>query len=84
MANKTMDNATEEKIYDLNEIREKTKIDIMLPLPTNSDQAIDNYEFVTVNGKTTQIKCGEPVSVNWIVFEALMHTGKFDPKQIVI
>ena len=70
--------------YDLNEIRNKTKITIMLPLPQNSEQEIDMFEFPTLNGKTYQIKCGEPVDVPWPIFEVLMHTGKYDPKQIVI
>ena len=69
---------------DLNEYRWNSKITIMLPLPQNTSETIDNYEFPTVNGKTYQIKCGEPVDVPWPVFEVLMETGRYDPKQIVI
>lgn len=81
MANTNVD--TEPKTYDINEIRNKTKIDIILPFNTQSDDSIDQFEFVNVNGKRTQIKCGERVSVSWPVFEAIANSGRYNIQQIL-
>lgn len=82
MANSNID--TEPKTYDINEIRNKTRIDIFLPLNTYSDDRIDQFEYVNVNGRRTQIKCGETVSVPWPVFEAIANSGRYNIKQILV
>lgn len=65
----------------LDECRKNAKINIMLPV-SHGDE--DLYEFVTVNGATTQIKRGEKVAVNWLVYEELTNpkTGKY-PRNIL-
>lgn len=67
----------------IDEIRKNSKINIILPMQDRSDDEIDDYEFVTVNGKTTQIKRGEAVAVNITVYEALINSGKFDKSILV-
>lgn len=70
--------------YTLDEVRRKlAKIDIMLPDDRLSDDKLDQFEPVIVNGETTMIKKGELVTVNWIVFEALINSGKYQPKDIL-
>lgn len=72
------------KIRSIDEIRSKSKIDILLPLPMSSDEG-DLYEFVTVNGVTTQLKRGVPLTVNWKIFEVLTNpmTGQYKPNNIL-
>lgn len=75
---------TEKKKYKtLDEYRKNARIAIMLPV-AHGDEESDLYEFVTVNGLTTQIRRGEKVKVNWLVYEALTNpmTGKF-PRSIL-
>lgn len=77
-----------EKTYKYNHIsdyRKHAKIPIMLPVP-HGDSEDELYEFVSVNGTTTQIRCGERVDVNYLVFEALTNpvTGKYTTKQICV
>lgn len=75
---------TEKKKYrTLDEYRKNAQIAIMLPVAHGAEES-DLYEFVTVNGTTTQIRRGEKVKVNWLVYEALTNpmTGKF-PRSIL-
>ena len=69
--------------YTLDEVRKRAKIDILLPAHFGDEDG-ELYEFVTVNGSTTQIKRGVVVPVNWLVFEALTNpvTGKY-PRSIM-
>ena len=70
--------------YTLDEVRRHlAKIDIMLPDDMMSDDRLDKFEPVIVNGETTMIKKGELVTVNWLVFEALINSGKYTPEQIL-
>lgn len=73
----------EKKYKTLNEYRKNAQIAIMLPVSHGAEES-DLYEFVTVNGTTTQIRRGEKVKVNWLVYEALTNpmTGKF-PRSIL-
>lgn len=68
--------------YTIDEVRKRAKIDILLP--SYGAEEGDLYEFVTVNGVTTQIKRGVVVPVNWLIFEALTNpmTGKY-PRSIM-
>jgi len=52
---------------------EDVKVQIQLPLLPDDDSgvAVDQYEHVTINGKTTLIKRGEVVDVSVPVFEQL-------------
>lgn len=55
-------------------------LDVMCPvfLPTDDNKPeTDQYEIVSVNGKTYQIACGVPVEVPYKVFEALYNSGRF-------
>lgn len=75
---------TEKKKYKtLDEYRKNARIAIMLPV-AHGDEESYLYEFVTVNGLTTQIRRGEKVKVNWLVYEELTNpmTGKF-PRSIL-
>lgn len=67
----------------IDEVRRRARIDIMLPDDMMSDDRLDKFEPVIVNGETTMIKKGELVSVNWLVFEALINSGKYTPEQIL-
>lgn len=44
---------------------------------------LEHYEYVTVNGKTTQIKKGEVVGVSWEIYEALKHSDKYKDAKIL-
>lgn len=79
IGDKTPDNA----IYDINAIRRAAKIDIMLPDDMMSDNKLDKFEVFDVDGKTIQIKKGEPITVNWIVFEAIVNSGRYKSEQIL-
>lgn len=70
-------------VKTLNEVRMASKIEIMLPINTQSDDRLDKFEYPTVNGKTYQIKRGEPVAVPWPVYKVLIETGKY-PDGILI
>lgn len=79
-ATATIEENNELKVeYTLDEVRNKAKINIFLPVATNVDEnsADDRFEVVTVNGRNIQIKRGEPVSVNWQTYEALLHSGRY-------
>lgn len=67
----------------LEQVRAESKIEIMLPINTQSDDRLDAFEYPTVNGKTYQIKRGEPVAVPWPVYKVLKETGKY-PDNILI
>ena len=67
----------------IDEVRRRARIDIMLPDDMMSDDRLDKFEPVIVNGETTMIKKGELVTVNWLVFEALINSGKYTPEQIL-
>lgn len=67
----------------IEEVRRRARIDIMLPDDMMSDDRLDKFEPVIVNGETTMIKKGELVTVNWLVFEALINSGKYTPEQIL-
>jgi hypothetical protein len=67
----------------LEEVRAASKIDIMLPVNTQSDDRLDSYEYPTVNGKTYQIKRGEPVAVPWPVYKVLVESGKYKDSILV-
>lgn len=51
----------------------ETRVQVTLPLLPDDDSgvAVDQYEHVTINGKTTLIKRGETVDVTIPVFEQL-------------
>lgn len=75
---------TEKKKHKtLDEYRKNAQIAIMLPV-AHGDEESDLYEFVTVNGFTTQIRRGEKIKVNWLVYEELTNpmTGQF-PRSIL-
>lgn len=74
----TEEKAKTKKYKTLDEYRKNAQIAIMLPV-SHGDEESDLYEFVTVNGTTTQIRRGEKVKVNWLVYEALTNpmTGRF-------
>ena len=67
----------------LEEIRSEANISIMLPLPAEAESNLQRFEVVTVNGRNTQIKLGEPVGVSWQVYEALKH-GRYANVNILV
>lgn len=67
----------------LEKVRKNADIDIMLPLPAEASTEYDKYEYVIVNGKTTQIRCGEPIGVSWEIYEALKH-GRYANTNILV
>ena len=67
----------------LEEVRQRADISIMLPLPADTENKQEMFEYVTVNGKTTQIMRGEPVGVSWPVYEALKH-GSYSKINILV
>lgn len=76
--------ADAKEVFSLNEIRKKNGINILLPMPNNdSGDEYDQYEFVTVNGKTTQIHKGEIVGVSWEIYEALKHSKEYRNQKIL-
>ena len=73
------------EVFTLEEIRQRNSINILLPY-VNDDDDPDNYnqyEFVTVNGKTTQIRKGEVVGVSWKIYEALKHSKEYANQKIL-
>ena len=73
------------EVFTLEEIRQRNNINILLPY-VNDDDDPDNYnqyEFVTVNGKTTQIRKGEVVGVSWKIYEALKHSKEYANQKIL-
>ena len=69
--------------YDLDTIRKNAKIPIRLPEDNANPDKLDAFEVFDVNGKTLQIKKGEPVTVNWYVFETLENSGRNTAEQIL-
>lgn len=65
-------------LFSLDEVRKMAKFDIILPLNPSAETAFEQMEYVEVNGVITQIQRGEPVTVNWIVLEALLNSGRYD------
>lgn len=72
--------------FSLEEIRKRNNINIILPYAPDGSEDPDNYnqyEFVTVNGKTTQIRKGEIVGVSWEIYEALKHSKEYANQKIL-
>lgn len=71
-------------LFSLNEVRERKTIRIQLPLSLNENgEKVVQQEIVTVNGKNTAIKRGEPVDVSWSVFEALYNSKRYEGQNIL-
>ena len=73
----------ENRVYDINEVRRNAKIPIRLPVDTSNINKLDSFEVFDVNGTTIQIKRGEPVTVNWEVFERLVNSGRYTAEEIL-
>lgn len=65
-------------LFSLDEVRKMAKINIMLPLNPNETEAFEQVEHPEINGQIIQIKKGELVTVNWIVFKSLIDSGRYD------
>ncbi len=80
-----IDNNDTNEVYTLEEVRHKNRINIALPYVNGGDDPdnLEHYEYVTVNGKTTQIKKGEVVGVSWEIYEALKHSDKYKDAKIL-
>ena len=83
VAKKPQEEVQEGALFSLDEVRRMAKINIRLPLNQNAEEAYDQMEYVEVNGQITQIKRGEVVPVNWVVFEALINSGRYDTSIVV-
>lgn len=89
MANKAMttleelENPTPAK-KTLEEVRSENCINIVLPyIGSSEDEEYEQYEFVTSNGVTTQIRKGEVVAVNWKVYQELKQSDKYKNVKII-
>ncbi len=71
--------------FTLDEVRHKNNINIVLPYVGGEDDPdhFEQYEFVTVDGRTTQIRKGEVVGVNWIIYNALKQSNKYKDMRIL-
>lgn len=80
-----IDNVDTNEVYTLDEVRAKNRINIALPYVNGGDDPdhLEQYEFVTVNGRTTQIKKGEVVGVSWEIYEALKHSDAYKDMKIL-
>lgn len=72
-----------EKTYTIEEVRNMHKLSIQLPVPPDAETQDDLYEYVTLNGKTMQIKCGETVEIPFPFYEILKH-GKYANVNILV
>lgn len=75
-----IDNNETNEVYTLDEIRSRKRINIYLPDTSDSSEDPDHleqYEYVIINGKTTQIKKGEVVAVSWEIYEALKNSDAY-------
>lgn len=65
-------------LFSLDEVRKMAKFDILLPADPSAENAFEQMEYPEINGKITQIKRGEVVTVNYIILEALLNSGRYD------
>lgn len=72
-----------EKKYTLEQVRNMHKISIQLPIPADAENHDDRFEFITLNGKTMQIQCGEIVDIPFPYYEVLKH-GKYANVNILV
>lgn len=73
-----------EPMYNIDEVRNRKLINIVLPTTGSEDpEGYDTFEVVTVNGKNTQIRKGEVVAVSWMVYENLKHCEQYKNVRIL-
>ena len=72
----------------LKEVRSNANIMVNLRASGNligedGDVLKNPCETVTVNGKTYQIRCNEPVAVPWEVYDVLSNSGRYRNERIL-
>lgn len=56
---------------------EEQKVMVYIPFDEKQQNIEDQFITVTINGFTSQIRCGEPVEIPISVYEAIKQSGKY-------